>query len=123
MNFNSPIPLKEKVKMEIIKQIPINIPEMKGNIDAMKKRDKELNFRAKKVEEYLNNVTKTKTYKELKKELESAGITRLKEKHITLIINILPTDIDSLRTILSGENLTLKQEDLDKIMKIVKKHA
>ena len=96
---------------------------MKGNIDAMKKRDKELNFRAKKVEEYLNNVTKTKTYKELKKELESAGITRLKEKHITLIINILPTDIDSLRTILSGENLTLKQEDLDKIMKIVKKHA
>ncbi len=109
--------------MEITKQIPISVPEMKENIDAMKKRDKELNFRAKKVEEYLNNVPKTKTYKDLKKDLESAGITRLKEKHIALIINILPKDIDSLRTILSGENLTLKQEDLDKIMNIVNKHA
>ncbi len=109
--------------MEITEQTPISVPEMKERIDEMKKRDKELNFRAKKVEEYLNNAPKTKTYKELKKELESAGVTRLRNKHITLIINILPTDIDSLRTILSGENLTLKQEDLDKILNIVKKHA
>jgi len=109
--------------MEIIEQTPISVPEMKEHIDSMKKRDKELNFRAKKVEEYLNNTPKTKTYKELKKELESAGITRLKEKHIVLIINITPKDIDSLRAILTGENLTLKQEDLDKILSIVKKHA
>jgi|TARA_Y100000310_G_scaffold344273_1_gene456133 DNA-directed RNA polymerase subunit F len=109
--------------MEIIEKKPTSIPEMKENIDFIKKRDKELNFRAKKVEEYINNVPKTKTYKELKQDLESAGITRLRDKHITLIINILPTDIDSLRIILSSENLTLKQEDLEKILTIVKKHA
>lgn len=109
--------------MKVIEKIPISVPEMKEHVDAMKKRDKELNFRAKKVEDYLNGVPKTKAYKELKKELESAGIGRLKNKHITLIINVLPTDVDSLRAILSGENLTLKQEDLDKITKIVNKHA
>jgi DNA-directed RNA polymerase subunit F len=109
--------------MEIIEQKSISLPEMKERMDEMKKRDKELNFRAKKVEEYLNNTPKTKAYKDLKKELEEAGVTRLKGKHITLIINILPEDIDSLRSILSGENLTLKQEDLEKILNIVKKHA
>ena len=96
---------------------------MKEHMESLKKRDKELNFRAKKVEEYLNSISKLKNYKELKKELESLQITRLKENHITSIINILPKDIDSLRVVLSGENLTLKQEDLDKILETVKKYA
>ena len=109
--------------MEIIEKKPLNINEMKEQVEEIKKRDKELNFRAKKVEEYLNKVAKTKSYKELKQSLEGLKITRLKEKHITLIINILPTDIDSLRIILSGENLTLKNEDLEKILETVKKHA
>lgn len=109
--------------MEIIEQKPLNISEMKDHIEEIKKRDKELNFRAKKVEEYLNKVAKTKAYKELKQSLESLGITRLRAKHITLIVNILPKDIDTLQMILSGENLTLKSEDLEKILETVKKHA
>jgi len=109
--------------MEIIEQKPLNLNEMKEQIEEIKKRDKELNFRAKKVEEYLNKITKTKAYKELKQSLESLGITRLKPKHVALIINILPKDIDALRMILSGENLTLKNEDLEKILETVKKHA
>jgi DNA-directed RNA polymerase subunit F len=109
--------------MEIIEQTPLSIHEMKEQVEMMKKRDKELNFRAKKVENYLSSTPKTKAYKELKQSLISLGITRLREKHIALIVNILPEDIDSLRIILSGENLTLKQEDLDKIVETVKKHA
>lgn len=109
--------------MEIIEQKSLSLPEMKERVDEMKKRDKELNFRAKKVEEYLSKIPKTKVYKELKQQIESLGITRLKEKHITLIINILPEDTDSLRLILSSENLTLKNEDLEKIVDTVKKHA
>ena len=35
----------------------------------------------------------------------------------------MPKDIDSLKIILTGENLTLKQEDLEKIASIVKKYA
>ena len=96
---------------------------MEKHIQEMKKRDKELNFRAKKVEEYLKTVTKIKEHEKLAKELEDAGISRLKPKHITLIVNIFPTDVDSLRSILSGENITLKDEDLKKIVDIVIKYV
>ncbi|MCD4760103.1 hypothetical protein K8R33_04410 [archaeon] len=109
--------------MEIVNETPISLPEMEKHIQGIKKRDKELNFRAKKVEEYLKVVQKTKDYEKLKNELEEAGIGRLKLKHITLIINILPTDMDSLRTVLSGENITLKDEDLKKIIEIVSKYV
>ncbi len=96
---------------------------MEKHIQEMKKRDKELNFRAKKVEEYLKTVPKVKDYEKLKKDLESADIGRLKEKHIALIINISPKDVDSLRAVLSGENITLKEEDLKKIVDIVNKYV
>lgn len=109
--------------MEIINENPISLPEMEKHIQEMKKRDKELNFRAKKVEEYLKTVPKVKDYEKLKKDLESADIGRLKEKHIALIINISPKDVDSLRAVLSGENITLKEEDLKKIVDIVNKYV
>jgi len=109
--------------MEIIEQKSISLPEMDSYIQEMKKRDKELNFRAKKVEEYLKTVSKVKEYEKLVKELDDAGVSRLKPKHITLIVNIAPTDIDSLRAILSGENITLKDEDLKKIVDIVIKYV
>jgi DNA-directed RNA polymerase subunit F len=109
--------------MEIVEQKSISLPEMDKSIQEMKKRDKELNFRAKKVEEYLKTITKVKEYEKLMEELEGAGISRLKPKHITLIVNIAPTDIDSLRATLSGENITLKDDDLKKIVDIVIKYA
>ena len=109
--------------MEIINENPISLSEMEKHIQEMKKRDKELNFRAKKVEEYLKVVPRVKESEKLKKELEDAGIARLKDKHITLIVNIFPTDLDSLRMVLSGENITLKDEDLKKIVDIVIKYV
>nr|MBA4404710.1 hypothetical protein [Nanoarchaeum sp.] len=109
--------------MKVINERSISLPELDNYVQEMKKRDKELNFRAKKVEEYLKVVPKTKDYKKLTKELEDAQIQRLKPKLITLIINILPEDTDSLKTILTGENITLKEEDLKKIVDIVKKHV
>lgn len=96
---------------------------MKEKIESLKKRDKELNFRAKKVEAHLNNVVKIKDHKNFKKSLESLELARLKDKHVSLIINICPKDEDSLKTILSSENLTLKKEDMTKILEVVNKYA
>jgi len=62
--------------MEIINEKPISLPEMQHHIEEMKKRDKELNFRAKKVEEYLKSMPKVKDYEAMKTELEGAGIQR-----------------------------------------------
>jgi DNA-directed RNA polymerase subunit F len=51
----------------------------------------------------------------------SLNMQELKDKHINKIVDILPKNIDDLRSVLSGENLTLKQEDLDKIVETIKK--
>jgi DNA-directed RNA polymerase subunit F len=109
--------------MEIISKKSLSTVEMKEKLTEIKVRDKELNFRGKKVEEFLNIVTKDKQNKELRKDLEGLDLTRLTEYHITLILNVMPVDLDSLRTILSGENLTLKPEDLQKILDTVKKYV
>jgi len=110
--------------MEISKEKPLTLQETKECLDTIKSRDKDLNFRSKKVEEYLNIISKNrKTMPHLKEDLEKLNIQRLKENHIVKIINILPKNLDSLRVILAGENLTLKQEDLTKILETVKKHA
>lgn len=109
--------------MEIVDQRPVSLPEMEKYVQEMKKRDKELNFRAKKVEEYFNNVPKVKDHEKLLKDLQGSQISRLKPKHMALIVNIFPTDVDSLRTVLSGENITLKEEDLKKIVEIVNKYV
>jgi len=111
--------------IELISEKPLSLEEMKRDLGDIKKRDKELNFRAKKTEEYLNIVTKTKCKKpeELKKDLEALDILRLKQKHIAKLIDTLPQDLDSIRMIFSGEPLTLKQEDLPKIIEVIKKHT
>ena len=46
--------------MEILKEKPVGINEIKDSIAFIKKREKELNFRAKKVEEYVNTNSKIK---------------------------------------------------------------
>jgi len=108
--------------MEMIQEIPINLPEMKEKLSQIKSRDKDLNFRGKKVEDYLN-ASKLKEYKQLVEDLNSLDIQRLRERQITLIVNVQPKDIDSLKIVLANENLTLKQEDLQKIVDTVKKYA
>lgn len=108
--------------MEIVQETPLSLPETKEKLTKVKSRDKELNFRGKKVEDYLT-IIKTKDHKKLVKDLNDLNIQRLRERQITLIINILPQDTDSLRTLLSNENLTLKQEDLQRIVDAVKKYV
>ena len=112
-------------QITVIKETPITEVEMRNFLETIKKRDKELNFRAKKTEEYLNSIVKLKFQKaeELKKELQKLEIERLKPTLIVKLIDILPKEMDSIRAIFSNENLSLKEEDLTKILEVVKKYA
>ncbi len=109
-------------RIEIIKEKPLTLIETKKLLEKIEKRDKELPTRTQKTKEYLNKFAKLtlKEVKDLKEKLIKLNITRLKEKTIAKIIDIQPKDIDSLRIILSTENLTLKQEDLQKIIECLK---
>ena len=56
----------------------------------------------------------------LKKKLEGLDTTRLKARHITKIVDICPTEIESLKTLLTAESITINQEDLKKILECLK---
>lgn len=109
------------VKPEIIEQKPISISEVKDLLKVIHKRDEELTFRGGKTEEYVNDATRlsTKKVKELMKKLEELQIPRLKEQHTIKIADTLPESADHLKVILSGFNVTVAKDNLQKIMDVV----
>jgi len=113
------------VKPEIISEKPITLTELKQEIDNIKKRDKELNFRVGKTEEYLSHfITLSKAKEdELIKKLEKLNVPRLKDAHITKIVDILPKTVDELKIILQGYTITVNNDNLKKIVDVVKDFA
>lgn len=110
-------------EIKISNEEPVTLVETRTTLDKIEKRDGSLRERAIKTKEYINMFTKKTTDKEvseLKKKLESADIGRLKPRHIIKIIDIMPKDIDSLKTLFASESITLKQEDLKKVLECLK---
>jgi DNA-directed RNA polymerase subunit F len=106
---------------EIVDETPMSMFEMKEELAKIKKRDKELNFRANKVEEYLNQFVtiKQKEFKEMVDKINKLNVPRLKEQHIFKIMDIMPQTVDELKTILQGYTITVNNDNLKKIVNIV----
>ena len=106
------------MKPEVLSERPITMSEMKEEIEKIKKRDSELNFRATKTEEYLQqfDIISTKKAEELVKAIKTLKVPRLKEEYIVKIIDLFPKTVDELKSILSGYTLTITQENLKKIL-------
>ncbi len=104
-------------KIKIIEERPISMAEVK---DILSKNEKPLSKGAVTIE-YLKSipVAKLDKAKDLIEKLKSLEITRLKDKYIIKIVDIMPKDMDSLKMILS-QDITLKQEEWQKILNIVK---
>ncbi|HLD15858.1 MAG TPA: hypothetical protein VJB94_04750 [Candidatus Nanoarchaeia archaeon] len=109
-------------EIEILNENPITLTELREKLKEIKKRDKELTFRANKTLEYIEVFSNVKVEKaaSLRKSILDLSIGRLKERHIVKVVDVMPKDIDSLKAIFTGENLTLKADDLVKIMDILK---
>lgn len=109
--------------LKIINETPISTAELKKRLEAIKKRDKELRNKATKTMEYLNTFTnlKPKEAEEIKKKIINLNIPRLKDRHVIKVLDIMPQDMESLKMIFAGENITIKQEDLNKILEVIKK--
>jgi DNA-directed RNA polymerase subunit F len=103
-------------EFNVISEKPITMAEVAEKLKKIEKRDKELSFRGNKTKEYLSNFVGKEKIADIKKKLEALEVSRLKERHIVKIIDIRPTDTDSLKVILSGEAITVKEEDLKKIL-------
>ena len=85
--------------IQIISEAPINMHQLKKELERIKKRDNELNFRANRTEEYLQQVATVKNADELFSKLMKLNIPRLKEHHIHKIIDIAPTTMNELKVI------------------------
>ena len=109
-------------EIEIINEAPLTLVELKDRIDGIKKKTKELNFRANKTNDYLGLFAKDKLEKimKIKKKLQELDIVRIKDKQISKIIDFMPVDTEQLKVIFSTENVSLKQEDLQKILECLK---
>ena len=104
---------------QIISENPISIYQLKKELERIRKRDNELNFRANKTEEYLNQIATLKNTDELFDKLMKLNIPRLKEQHIQKIIDITPTTINDLKVIVQSYTITLNNESMKKIIDVV----
>ncbi len=102
--------------MHILSETPINMYQLKKELERIKKRDNELNFRANKTDEYLNNVMAHKNADELFDKLAKLKIPRLKEQHIHKIIDITPTTANELKIALQGYTITINSDSMEKIV-------
>lgn len=109
------------VDLKVVEEKPLTLAALKEKLELIEKRDKELSFRANKTKEYLNNfnLKKFKETESLMKKIDELQVPRLKDRHIAKIIDIAPKDMDSLRLLLSGEAITVKEEDLKKILSLL----
>ena len=109
-------------EIETLEEVPLSLLDVKESLESVNKRDKLLSPKGTKVLDYIAKVIslKPKEASEMRKKLSECGVERLKEKQIVKIIDLMPKDIDSLKTIFTGDNLTLKQEDLKKILECIK---
>ena len=102
--------------MQIISETPIDAYHLKKELERVKKRDNELNFRAAKTEEYLNQVTTLKNADQLFSKLVHLEVPRLKENHMHKIVDIAPRTINELKVVLQGYTITINNESMKKII-------
>ena len=105
--------------MQIISETPINMHTLKKELEKIKKRDSELNFRASRTEEYLHQITEIKNGDELFGKIMALNIPRLKEQHAHKIIDIMPTTLNELKVVLQSYTITVNNDSMKKIVDTV----
>ncbi len=105
------------VDLDIAEQRPVTMVALFDKLNSVKK-DKELNFRATKVYTYLQNFVslKKEEAEALYTKLSGLGISKLRDKQIVKIIDVMPSDIDILKSLFAGDTISLKQDELKQIL-------
>ena len=108
-------------KPALLEEKEMSLSEVKEQIDTIKKRDGELNFRGQKLEEYLSSfhMLKAADAKKLRDSIVKLDVPRLKDAHIAKIIDILPTNVEMLKTVFQGQPVTISSDNMKKIVSTV----
>jgi len=106
--------------LEILSENTINLFQLKEELARIKKRDKELNFRAAKTEEHLLHIPGYKNIELLFEKIKNLKIPRLRDQHMHKIVDIGPTTVRDLKVVMQGYTISLNNDNLKKIVDVVK---
>lgn len=101
---------------------PVGMAEAKEILSSREKK-KELSYEQKLALEHLNKFTKLKPEDSSKLSEELSGVLRMSQETLVQILNFLPKNADELRMIFSREKFSLKEDEINKILEIVKKYS
>ncbi len=108
--------------MKILEAKPVTMAEAKELVLGREK-EKELGYEQKLALEHLKKFTKLKP-QEAKKFLEEvSSVLRMTTETLVQIANLMPQNADELRLIFAREKFSLKEDEIQKILEIVKKYS
>lgn len=107
--------------MKILSEKEIADAEAKEILES-RERESELKYEQKVALALLRKFVKFEPEKIKKLMEELKSVERLRDKQIVAIANFLPEDKDDLRAILHKEYTAFTQEEIEKILEIVKKN-
>jgi len=107
--------------MEVKDERFVTAAEAKKTLSA-KSREKELGYEQKNALDFLKRFHKISESdrKKLTKDLENL---KLKERHVALLIDCLPKDIDELNLLFAHEIINISEDEKKKIVSLTKKFA
>ncbi|HIH10569.1 TPA: hypothetical protein HA241_00080 [Candidatus Woesearchaeota archaeon] len=110
------------VSPKFIEQKPVPLSDVHEIIKHIEKRDQQLGHTTTKVKEYVDLFTPLSSEKkeQLLKKLAGLDVTRLKEEHITKILDFLPQTPNDVKIIFQGYNVSLAKKDQESIAATVK---
>ena len=102
---------------------PVSLSEVKNILKKVEKERKELLYEQKVALEHANKFARlpAKKTEDLIKELTKLEF--LQEIHAYKIADLLPTTEDDVKTIFAKERITLSENNIKKILEIVKKYS
>ncbi len=102
---------------------PVSLSEVKNILRKIEKERKELLYEQKIALEHANKFAKlpVKKTEDLIKQLSELKF--IEEIHYYKIADLLPTTEDDLKTIFAKERITLGENEIKKILEIVKKYS
>jgi DNA-directed RNA polymerase subunit F len=108
--------------MKVIETNPTSMAESREILSSREKK-KELSYEQKLALEHLNKFTKLSPEQAKKLLEELSGVLRMSQETMVQILNFLPKNADELRMIFSREKFSLKEDEINKILEIVKKYS
>jgi DNA-directed RNA polymerase subunit F len=107
--------------LDIVSETPVLMAEVRERLEQIKEKSGELNFRAAKTMEHMEQFAslKKKKAEELLAELKKLDVPRLREQHLIKLVDLLPVTENDVKVVLQSFAVSVTQENLKKIAETI----